>query len=104
MCRSVAGHRSPFPALLLLMLATAGFAASCGAVPSSARSERPARPAFAPPRDIRVRVAGRVVTVPLDEYVLGTALAEVSPVGETRQTTERVFEVQAVLARTYAVA
>jgi stage II sporulation protein D len=56
------------------------------------------------PASVRVRVAGRVVTVPFERYVLGTALSEVSPVGENPATTARVFEVQAILARTYAAA
>jgi stage II sporulation protein D len=56
------------------------------------------------PSQIRVRVAGKVRDVPLEEYVLGSALAEVSPIGESAETTSRVFELQAVLARSYAVA
>lgn len=52
---------------------------------------------------IRVRTAGRVLTVPLEEYVLGTALSEVSPVGESADVATRIFAVQAVIARTYAV-
>ena len=54
------------------------------------------------PRDIRVRSAGRIVAVPLEEYVLGSALAEVFPQSETAPVAERIFEVQAVLARSYA--
>jgi stage II sporulation protein D len=42
--------------------------------------------------------------VPLEQYVLGTALSEVSPVGEPPATVERIFEVQAIIARTYAAA
>jgi len=52
---------------------------------------------------IRVRSGDRIVAVPLEEYVLGSALSEVSPVGEAPATVERIFELQAVLARTYAV-
>jgi stage II sporulation protein D (peptidoglycan lytic transglycosylase) len=61
-------------------------------------------PAFDLPDQIKVRVDGRVRTVPLEEYVLGSVLAEVSPVDETPRTAVRIFEVQAVIARTYAVA
>jgi stage II sporulation protein D len=56
------------------------------------------------PDQVKVRVDGRVRTVPLEEYVLGSVLAEVSPVDETPRTAARIFEVQAVVARTYAVA
>ncbi len=64
----------------------------------------PSPPAFDLPDTIKVRVDGRVRSIPLDEYVLGTVLAEVSPVEESEDTAARIFEVQAVIARTYAVA
>lgn len=54
------------------------------------------------PDRVLVRSAGRVVAVPLEEYVLGSTLAEVTPVNESPATIERIYEVQAVLARTYA--
>jgi stage II sporulation protein D len=41
--------------------------------------------------------------VPLEEYVLAAALAEVTPLNESPGTIERIYEVQAVLARSYAV-
>lgn len=63
-----------------------------------------ARPPVAIAATVRVRSGGQIVAVPLEEYVLGTALSEVSPVGEPAATVERIFEVQAVLARTYALA
>ncbi|MGE5836454.1 MAG: SpoIID/LytB domain-containing protein [Acidobacteriota bacterium] len=64
----------------------------------------PTPPAFELPNRITVRQGTRTVSVPLDEYVLGSVLAEVSPVDETPRTAARIFEVQAVIARTYAVA
>ena len=54
------------------------------------------------PTHLRIRVGNRVQTVPMEEYVLGTALSEIGPVGERDDTVRRVFEVQAILARTYA--
>lgn len=54
------------------------------------------------PARLRVRVAGRVVTIPLEEYVLGAALSEITPTGESARVATRVYEVQAVIARTYA--
>lgn len=64
----------------------------------------PALPHLALPDHVSLRVGGRIVSVPLEDYVLGSALAEVSPVGEPPATVERIFELQAVLARTYAAA
>jgi stage II sporulation protein D len=52
---------------------------------------------------VRVRIDDRVRVVPLDTYVAGTALSELSPVGETPQNAAKVLEVQAVITRTYAV-
>jgi stage II sporulation protein D (peptidoglycan lytic transglycosylase) len=76
---------------------------ACVAPHTPAATRWPAPAVVDLPRAIRVQTAGRVVSVPLEEYVLGSALAEVSPVGEPPATTERIFEVQAVLARTYAI-
>jgi stage II sporulation protein D len=56
------------------------------------------------PAALRVRVSGRVLQVPIEAYVLGTTLAEVSPVGEAPAAAERILEVQTILARTYAAA
>ena len=53
---------------------------------------------------LRVRVSGRVVSVPVERYVLGAALSEVTPTGETASTAARVYDVQAVTARSYALA
>jgi len=53
---------------------------------------------------LRVRITGRVVSVPVERYVLGAALSEITPTGETAATAARVYEVQAVIARSYALA
>lgn len=52
---------------------------------------------------LRVRVAGSVMSVPLEQYVLGAALSEVTPVGVPPTTAGRIYDVQAVIARTYAL-
>ncbi len=44
------------------------------------------------------------MNIPLEDYVLGASLSEVSPVGESAPVTARIFEVQAIIARTYAAA
>jgi stage II sporulation protein D len=82
------------------MVAGALFSGLAACAPAQA----PSPPAFSLPDQIKVRVDGRVRSVPLEEYVLGSVLAEVSPVDETPKTAARIFEVQAVIARTYAVA
>jgi SpoIID/LytB domain protein len=52
---------------------------------------------------LKVRVAGRIMSVPLERYVLGAALSEVTPTGEKPAAVTRVYEVQSVIARTYAL-
>ncbi len=74
---------------------------------------QPRLPAPAPtpeaPRLVRVRIStspGRheVVGVPLEEYVLASALSEVAPPAKDTAVVARAFEVQTIVARTYAVA
>jgi stage II sporulation protein D len=55
------------------------------------------------PVSIRVRVAGAIASVRLEDYVLGAALSEVTPTGVEADAATRVYEVQAIIARTYAV-
>jgi len=55
------------------------------------------------PTTLRVRVAGRVETVPLERYVAVAAVSEVTPTGETASTVARIYDVQSIIARTYAV-
>lgn len=56
------------------------------------------------PREITVRSAGQVAGVPLEDYVLATVLAEVAPPAEPAAVARRIFEVQAIVARSYATA
>ena len=63
-----------------------------------------AAPAIAVPAQVRVRVGGAVRTIPIEEYVAGSAVSEVSPTELSATAARRVFEVQTVLARTYAAA
>jgi len=64
----------------------------------------PAPPPIALPEHVSVRASGRVVEVPLETYVLGTVLAEVAPGAEPAAVAARIFEVQAIVARSYAAA
>jgi stage II sporulation protein D len=61
----------------------------------------------ATPRQIRIRIldAGRAVvrSVPLEEYVRATILSEFAPPAGDGAVVGRMFEVQAVLSRTYAL-
>lgn len=83
----------------LVLLAVAGLLiGACTPTPP----RLPGSVAAGVPARLRVRVAGRVVTIPLEEYVLGTALSEVTPTGESARVAARVYEVQAIVARTYA--
>lgn len=87
--------------LLAPVLATA---LGCSSVGVPAPNLWPTRSAARLPAALRVRVAGRVVTVAFEDYVLGTALSEVTPVGETVATIDRIYDVQTIVARTYALA
>src|SRR4051812_10752915 len=74
---------------------------------------RPPAPAAAPapaatvPKTIRVQVrdggATIVLAVPLEDYVAATILSEVDPPSAPRDALERMYEVQALVSRTYAV-
>ena len=60
------------------------------------------------PHLLRVRTtaggAAQTVAIPLEEYVLASVLSEVSPPVSAGGSARRVFEVQAIVARTYALA
>jgi stage II sporulation protein D len=72
----------------------------------------PARPVRLPAGDVpatlrvQVRESGalRVREVPLEDYVFTTVLSEVDPSIRDRALLERMFEVQAIVSRTFAVA
>jgi stage II sporulation protein D (peptidoglycan lytic transglycosylase) len=53
---------------------------------------------------IRVSEAGVVRRVPLEEYVAATILSEFDPPAGDEQIVEKMFEVQAIVSRTYALA
>ena len=63
-------------------------------------------PAGSVPRFLRVKLTGQAapVRVALEEYVRGTILSEFAPPGGDPADVERMLEVQAVIARTYAAA
>ena len=68
----------------------------------------PAWPGQTLPAAITVRVSAkggsRIVTLPLDEYVLGAVRAEVLPSTLRAEPASRALDVQAIVSRTYAVA
>ena len=81
-------------------------AAGCAVAP--VRVTLPSRgPRTAAPKAIRVQVregtALVVREVGLEDYVATTALSEMHPDVSDERVAERIFEVQAVIARTYAV-
>jgi stage II sporulation protein D len=85
---------------------TSATAASCGPPPAT-HVRVPVARARAIPRTVRVQVRnGRstaVRDVPLEDYVAATVIAEVDPPSEDEAVLERMFEVQAIISRTYAV-
>lgn len=86
----------------LVLAATVLSAACAGSRPEPTLS--PARPSgVSVPATLRVRVDGRVRTVRFEDYVAATALSEITPVGESSATVARIYEVQTILARTYAL-
>ncbi|HEX5070733.1 MAG TPA: SpoIID/LytB domain-containing protein [Vicinamibacterales bacterium] len=90
------------PARSAGVVAIALLAASACA-PSKGGFPGPLAATYRVPDRVNVRVAGKVTSVPLDEYVLGAVLAEVTPLDETDLTVARIFEAQSIVARTYAV-
>lgn len=83
-----------------LLSAVVGLTIACA--PSTARF--PGDLTTGVPARLRVQVAGQIRVVALDDYVLGAALSEVTPVSESDRVVATVYEVQAIIARTYAVA
>lgn len=76
--------------------------AACG----QPRIERPSRGALSLPDTLLIKSSGPVgplSRVPLEQYVVIAALSEVSPTGEPDTAVARIFDVQTVVARTYAV-
>lgn len=84
----------------LLAAALTSTLAACGG------PRRPSVPdaggALSLPRTVRVRAGGRVVDVPLEDYVLGTVLAEIGPANDTPRTIAGLYQLQAIIVRTYA--
>src|SRR4029450_8010386 len=85
--------------LRFLLLAASAVAAAC-TIPEPRSPDSGG--VVAPPR-VLVKAAGRIEPVRLEDYVLAAALSEVTPLNETPETVQRIYEVQAVLARTYAI-
>ena len=88
-------------ACLLLVLAAAAGCSSPSlrlTLPPSLRTQ----PVFV---TVRIAEQGNAVRrVPLEEYVAGTILSEVAPASGDERLIEQMHEVQAVVARTYAMA
>lgn len=88
-------ERWPTVATTLLVVTLGGCARPVPTVPMS--------PGIALPETLQIRSGDRVVEVPLEDYVLGTVLAEIGPANDTPETTEAIYELQSILSRTYAV-
>lgn len=85
---------------------TSVFSSACVAPLASMTSPATvgAAPRLTLPEQLRVRTGGKIVSVDLESYVVDTILSEVSPLNEPENVVAGIFEVQAVIARTYAVA
>jgi stage II sporulation protein D len=94
-------HRCWFPGRALLCLFVIALGAGCASGPTPPAGP-PVDASIALPDAVRVSISGRVASVPIEEYVLGTALSEVSPVGDTPESVTGIYRVQAIIARTYA--
>ena len=89
-----------WPVRLGLVVTGIGLAAACGPttprLPGAVPTDRPIR--------LRVQVEGQISAVSLEQYVLGAALSEVTPTGESDDAVDTIYHVQAIVARTYAAA
>jgi hypothetical protein len=78
---------------------------ACGASPPRVTlpDEMPERP---PSLRVQVRANGTLAVrdVALEDYVMATILSEVDPPDADERVLEKMFEVQAILSRTYALA
>jgi stage II sporulation protein D len=107
-------HASAFAAVALVLLAASCASHDTRPTPISHIARKQPRPNPLPGRpagggdDTRIAVqieGGRVERLPLEDYVRGTVSAEMwVPGTEDPAVAERIFEVQALVARTYAVA
>ncbi|MGH9313876.1 MAG: SpoIID/LytB domain-containing protein [Vicinamibacterales bacterium] len=89
--------------LEVLAVLGAATAAACGG--GVARPKTAPSPVPEPDATLTVRLAsGNVVTLALEDYVRGSILAELAPTGSDPETAVRIYEVQAILARTFALA
>lgn len=91
--------------LAAVAVAAAAAFAACAPQPAPVL---PGAPAPLLPATVRVgdleSHAGAVRQVPIEEYVLASILTEVAPAKADPAAVERLFEVQAIVARTYAAA
>jgi stage II sporulation protein D len=91
--------RAHWPRTLVAALAAAGLVAAAACQPPQLPEPTVRLPEF-----VQVRAGGHVETILLDDYVLGSVLAEVTPLNQPPAAVARIYEVQAVLARTYVAA
>lgn len=107
-------RRATAAALCLSLGALAWLASGCASRPArppageAAAGRRPAWPAPPLPAAVKVRVSAqggqRILTLPLDEYVLGAVRAEMLPSTLRAEPASRALDVQALVSRTYAAA
>ncbi len=85
------------------LMGLATIAAACGG--GVARPQTTPSAPVELPATLSVRLAsGSVVSLALEEYVRASILAEIAPSGSDPDAAARVYQVQAILARTFAIA
>jgi stage II sporulation protein D len=91
--------RISFTLILAILLSACGASPARVAMPDGV----PARPASV---KVQVRANGALVVrdVALEDYVMATILSEVDPPAADQRVLERMYEVQAIISRTYALA
>jgi stage II sporulation protein D len=94
--------RRSFLRSVLLPVVVAVSVAGCSGTPTPPPAMPTVGGAITLPDQLRIRVDGQVVSVPIEEYVLGTVLAEIAPANDSPGAVRSVYRLQAIITRTFA--
>lgn len=87
-----------------LVVLGAATLSGCGPTPPPRTPGLPVSPVPPSIQVGRADGAGPVRALPIEDYVLASILSEVAPPASDRDAAGRIFEIQAIVARTYAAA
>lgn len=93
--------RGSFLRRAILALLVAGSVAGCAGTPAPPVMP-PVGGVITLPTQLMIRVNGDVTSVPIEDYVLGTVLAEIAPANDTAAAASGIYRLQAIITRTYA--